>query len=186
MFVDLNVRSPANRLFLLISADHNSNSNDSDCSRNSLSFSSFNGIPSPKGQPTPPPSVPSALPSPSCSHQLHQCLASIAGSGGSSTVGGSQLIASQSQNHNPHNHAHQHSYDLRRKISSHFQYHDGGMANQAGGCTIASSSSSGSIGCAHANNASCPLGAAVPRKKPKRSCSMCNSPNEGKLLFKPP
>ncbi|KAI1302325.1 F-box only protein 11 [Halotydeus destructor] len=163
-------------------SDHNSNSNDSECSRSSLSFSynGNSGISSPKSQPqrtTPPPSVPSALPSPSCSHQLHQCYSNLAGN---APIG--NLLGSQPQVHAPNQV--QHSYDLRRKLSSQL-YHEGVIANQVS-CALAAST--GSSNCVHSSASSCNSNTSVPRKKSKRNCSLCNLPNEAAhyLLYELP
>lgn len=157
----------------ILVTDHSSNSNDSDCSRHS-SLSYYNGLPnSPKQsrQPTPPPSVP-ALPSPSCSHQLHQSGIT----GGNAPIGGANVLGGQQQAHAP-NHVH-HSYDLRRKLSSHFPYHEGLIANQVS-CVLVSSSASTSSVCSHSNSTgSTTANPPVPRhKRSRRSCSICNSPN---------
>ena len=129
-------------------------------------------------QPSSPPPIvpPSSLPSPSCSHQLNQGYSTLTGN---APVTGN-LLGAQPQAHTP-NQVH-HSYDLRRKLSSHFQYQEGLIANQVTSCVLAVSTAT-SPSCTHISSSSgCTLSSPVPRKKSKRSCSICNSPNEGMLI----
>lgn len=78
-------------------------------------------------------------------------------------------------------------------MSSHFQCHEGVVATSVGCSSIAGSSSAGQagLGCNHQQTSSSGCtSATVPRKRSKRSCSACSSPNSNEaahyLLYELP
>ncbi|RWS04399.1 hypothetical protein B4U79_05437, partial [Dinothrombium tinctorium] len=168
-------------------SDHNGNSSDSSCGSSRHSPLSANVSLSNQFGYSQMPNVNKGQQAASCSSNLDPSLGnqfSLCLSGFSSNSTPAVMMSgAQSSNHYNHTHGHrQPPYDLRRKFSSPYSNSDVYSGNCSTNICLVTSCP------ALSSNYHLSTGMSVPRKKSRRLCSVCNSPNEAAryLLYELP